>query len=70
MRRVGLNYHFPLYDGGGVYAFTFGFYDLAKGNYFLTYATGANGAPLLRVSDSLTNPNIFTQAGMAGTGLR
>lgn len=68
--RVGLNYHFPLYDGGGVYAFTYGFYDLEKGNYFLTWTTGQNGAPLLRIADHLSKPNLFTPAGMAGTGLR
>lgn len=68
--RVGLNYLFPLYDGGGVFSFTYGFYDLEKGNYFLTYTTGENGAPLLRVSDHLSKPNLFTPAGMSGTGLR
>lgn len=68
--RVGLNYLFPLYDGGGVFSFTYGFYDLEKGNYFLTYTTGENGAPLMRVSDHATRPNLFTPAGMPGTGLR
>ncbi|CAD6561388.1 hypothetical protein LMG27952_07448 [Paraburkholderia hiiakae] len=68
--RVGLDYHFPLYDGGGVYAVTLGFYDLEKGNYFLSYTTGENGAPLLRVSDKLDKGNLFTPVGMAGTGLR
>jgi hypothetical protein len=67
--RVGLGYHFPLYDGGGVFAVTLGFYDLQKGNYFLSYTTGENGSPLLRVSDKLDKGNLFTPAGMAGRGL-
>ncbi|HEX7936840.1 MAG TPA: DUF1329 domain-containing protein [Paraburkholderia sp.] len=68
--RVGIDYQFPLYDRGGVFALSYGFYDLEKGNYFVTFTNGANGAPLLRVSDRLSQPNLFTPAGMAGTGLR
>jgi hypothetical protein len=68
--RVGLDYQFSLYDGGGVYATSLGFYDLQKGNYFISYVTGENGSPLLRVADKQVTPNLFTPAGMAGTGLR
>lgn len=69
--RVGLDYPFAYYDGGGgVCAIPVGFYDLQKGNYFNAYTSSVNGPLDLRVSDSLTKPALFTPAGIAGTGLR
>jgi hypothetical protein len=69
--RVGLGLSFPYYDGGGgVFATSVNFYDLQKGNYFATNSSGPQGTPLVRVSDKLDRPTLFTPAGMAGTGLR
>jgi hypothetical protein len=70
--RVGFMYPLYYYDGGGgVFSSgALGFYDLEKGNYFATFAYGQNGSPLLRVYDKQQSPNLFTPAGMAGTGLR
>jgi Protein of unknown function (DUF1329) len=69
--RVGLDYPFSIYDeGGGTNRVGFGFYDLQKGNYFYTGTTGPNGPERQTVADKLEKPNLFTPAGMAGTGLR
>jgi Protein of unknown function (DUF1329) len=69
--RVGLCYPFAFYDGGGgVFSLPVGFYDLQKGNYFNAFTSTTNGQLRLQVSDNLDKPNLFTPAGMAGTGLR
>ncbi|CAB3735073.1 DUF1329 domain-containing protein [Paraburkholderia rhynchosiae] len=68
--RVGLTHTFPFYEGGGMYTFQNNFYDLQKGNYFITGTTAENGQPLVRPSDKFDKGNLFTPAGMAGTGLR
>ena len=68
--RVGLDYPFNYYDeGGGVFATSVSFYDLEKGNYFVTSLASKNGPMLVRTADKLTQPNLFTPAGMGGTGL-
>ena len=68
--RVGLDYPFNYYDGnGGVFISANTFYDLQKGNYFSFFVTNSRGSPQLRVSEKLEKPNLFTPAGMAGTGL-
>ncbi|WP_244817679.1 DUF1329 domain-containing protein [Caballeronia sp. Lep1P3] len=69
--RVGLDYPINYYDGsGGVFISANSFYDLQKGNYFSFFTGSSRGNPTLRVSDKLEKPNLFTPAGMAGTGLR
>lgn len=68
--RVGLDFPFAYYDnGGGMFASSWGFYDLQKGNYFVLFTAGSKGTPQLRVADKLEKPALFTPAGMAGTGL-
>ena len=68
--RVGLDFAFSYYDGGGgQYSGTYAFYDLQKGNYFALYVIGSRGAPLVRPSDKLDKPTLFTPAGMGGTGI-
>lgn len=69
--RVGLDYPFNYYDDvGGVFPTSLSFYDLEKGNYFVASLATSNGPMTVRPSDKLANPNLFTPAGMAGTGLR
>ncbi|MBC8641272.1 DUF1329 domain-containing protein [Caballeronia sp. EK] len=69
--RVGIDYPFNFYDeAGGVYPTSLGFYDLDKGNYFVAAVATPNGPMTVRPSDKLADPNLFTPAGMAGTGLR
>ncbi|TGP47278.1 DUF1329 domain-containing protein [bacterium M00.F.Ca.ET.228.01.1.1] len=69
--RVGLDYPINYYDGnGGVFISANTFYDLQKGNYFSFFTSSSRGSPQLRVADKLEKPNLFTPAGMAGTGLR
>jgi Protein of unknown function (DUF1329) len=68
--RVGLAYPFAFYDqDGGIFTTSYSFYDLQKGNYVGITASASKGAPLIRVSDKLDRPALFTPAGMAGTGL-
>ncbi|GGD76025.1 DUF1329 domain-containing protein [Caballeronia grimmiae] len=69
--RVGLDYPINYYDGlGGVFISANTFYDLQKGNYFSYFTANSRGKPELRVAEKLEKPNLFTPAGMAGTGLR
>lgn len=69
--RVGLNYGFNYYDGGGgVFSATSNFYDLQKGNYFSYMSPTGNGAPKIYVYDEQVNPSSFTASGLAGRGIR
>jgi hypothetical protein len=69
--KVGFVYPSSYYDGGGgVFTSSYGFYDLQKGNYFLFSTAGSNGLPRLFVWDEHVKPNLFTPAGLAGSGVR
>ncbi|MOA45960.1 hypothetical protein D3C78_1684170 [compost metagenome] len=69
--RVGLASTFNFYDGGGGhFSAAVSFYDLQKGNYFSYMNPTSTGAPKVFVYDKLVKANLFTPAGLAGTGVR
>ncbi|MCT9810845.1 DUF1329 domain-containing protein [Acidovorax sp. Be4] len=69
--RVGLASTFNFYDGGGGhFSAAVSFYDLQKGNYFAYMNPTSTGAPKVFVYDKLVKANLFTPAGLAGTGVR
>src|SRR5260370_21815233 len=69
--KVGFDYTFNFYDGGGgVFSATYNIYDLQKGNYFGTNSGGpVDGHPLIKPSDTHQKEDLFTPAGMSGTGM-
>lgn len=69
--RVGLANTFNFYDGGGGhFSAVDTFYDLLKGNYFSYMSPTSSGVPKVFVYDKLVKANLFTPAGLAGTGVR
>lgn len=69
--RIGLNYSFNYYDGnGGVFLSMVNFYDLQKGNYFSGVNALGGVPPMIKVSDQHTKAEMFTPAGLSGSGIR